>query len=140
MDLSPVKRDMRIFPTVPILIEHNAPPTEPGGLEPQINLTTMTFRTHTVRYETVGVFGGSSLRNQGSVRQIFQRGASITQDSLPLNQRICNLPAVLPNGERIFLTVSDRITNLKTKDVYNVVAVDLVTQDTRWRVVCQKLS
>lgn len=141
MDLSPVKRDMRIFDgCVPILIEHNAPPTEKGGMEPQVDYSTMTCRTTTVHIKTVGVFTSSSLRNQGSVRQIFQRGASITQDSLPLNQCLCQIATTHPNGDPIIITVSDKVTNLKTNVTYDIVAVDKVVGDTRYRVVCQKLS
>lgn len=78
-----------------------------------------------------------SERLSSTVRQIFERGKSIGNDSIPLADTVIEIPI----AEATDVTFGDTLTkfdvagNVKLK--FTVLAVDKATLSTRWRAACR---
>jgi hypothetical protein len=73
----------------------------------------------------------------GTVRQIFERGKSVTMDSIAITDTVIEIPVQELTVE---LAINDTILRYKDGVIltkYTVLAYDLATLETRWRVACR---
>lgn len=73
----------------------------------------------------------------GTVRQIFERGKSVTMDSIGITDTVIEIPV---QELTVKLAINDTILRYKDGLIltkYTVLAYDLATLETRWRVACR---
>lgn len=89
-----------------------------------------------------------SAREMSSVRQVFQRGMSITDDKLKLLDTSIDIPAVpvLVDGQWVPIEVLNDDSLQEVNDdgslgrEWMVIAADNTTFGTRWHVACRSLT
>lgn len=106
-----------------------------------VNFTNTKFSNHQIEVQLKDCLVRQvSDRTLGSVRQVFERGRSITADSIQVQDTIIEIPTlnnVKPaEGDTIQMRAPDSQQVLES---WTVLAVDSATNNTRTRTACRRV-
>jgi hypothetical protein len=103
----------------------------------RLDFTDNTAVTSTVEKDSVNcLLRGRSRRQNTSIKQIHQRDASVQDDAFDSADLIVEVPTA---DFEFTINEGDTFIDLDRENKYNIIAVDLVTLETRYRIALRKL-
>ncbi len=112
------------------------------GNPPALNTTTFVVSTNEFEFNIAhALFRQVSTRNVGSVRQIFERGKSVTQDEIALVDTVVEIPVseLKDNlGNLVEMQLHARIVD-EAGSKWTVLGYDKATMGSRWRAACRSV-
>jgi hypothetical protein len=88
-----------------------------------------------VSYNFCGILRQQDARNGGAVKQVYERGKSMSNEHVGFVDTYIEAPA----NQIPAVFTDDIITNPACGDQWTVVSFDRVTLKTRWKIACRKI-
>jgi len=129
-----LENDYKIFDNKITLEYHSSKATN-------VNLTTGKMTQDHQGYELNDcLIRQISDRLSGTIRQIFERGKSVTVDSINMIDTVIEIPPTELVRNNINLEINDKLKRYKDGilvKTYIILGYDIATLESRWRAACR---